>query len=121
MDSLAYAVNHKIVDFNTYNFNTEVLNNERCEAEKEMLRGAADEAIRGTIADLEVGDIQECIKKTVSAVENYIIRYVLLIQVDLTDKQRVTERNNFVKDFQKLLDDVIQCIVSHDNEISKKE
>ena len=117
----AYAVNHKIVDTTTYTFKTEVDNSERCEAEKQMIRGLADEFISDTITQLEAGDSQDCLQKSMTTAENYILRNALLIQIDLTDEQKVTERQNFVKDMHKLLEDVIHCFVAQTNEISKNE
>lgn len=102
-----YAVEHKILDPTVYNFTykLEGLQEEICMELVEQVN------MFEAVGKMEARRFFErnCAMKFVPQLRNFILKYVLLIQVDLTVDQRQQERINFNKDFKTILTNMLEC------------
>jgi hypothetical protein len=113
----AYAVNHKIVDSESYSFDTVVKNAEECETDKEVARKIIDDRLESVLEVKMIKNNKECFQKLFASVENFFLRYILLVQVEMTKDQIVNEKANFIKGFHSHFDGFLQCALSTANEI----
>jgi hypothetical protein len=105
----SYAVSHNILDPKVYNFDYDISEGEKnaCESFKNEARKMIDGATNGFF-DV-VTDNKECYKNIFTNFENYLLRYSLLVQVELTDEQKRQERTSFISDFHKYVEDFVSC------------
>jgi hypothetical protein len=113
----AYAVNHKIVDSESYSFDTVVKNAEECGTVKEVARKIIDDAKEYALKSHMITDTKECFQKFFNSAENFLLRYILLVQVEMTKNQIVSEKANFIKGFHSHVDDLVHCVLSTANEV----
>lgn len=105
----AYAIDHKILDAQTYKLNTVVNESEMCERKKENVRENFDhQFVMSFFKSYNIKN-QVCFETAFSRVENFILHSILLIQIELTDDQRVLEKNNFIKDIRSIAEDLSVC------------
>jgi hypothetical protein len=112
----AYAVNHKIVDAETFSFDTDVKNAEECEAGKEVARKIIDDSKQSVLEARMIRDIKECFQKLFTSAENFFLRYILLVQVEMTKDHSRNEKANFIKGFHSHFDNFLQCALSTVND-----
>lgn len=102
-----FVVDKRILNLNAYPFKYQM------SAEKEEKCTEYEEKF--TIMEL---GLKMSIREKVSSacaigiledVENFSHKYLLLIQIELNDQENLNERNNFIKDFHKLLDSILDC------------
>jgi hypothetical protein len=113
----AYAVNHKIVDSESYSFDIDVKNVEECEEDKEVARKFIDDRSESVLEVDMVRNNKECFQTFFTSAENFFLRYILLVQVEMTRDQIVNEKANFIKGFHSRFDDFLNCALSTAHEI----
>ena len=113
----AYAIDHKYIDSHEHTYITEVANTEVCESNKEMAKQIVDGTVEEVLSSFKVTTNKECYKKALLKIESFVLHYVLLIQVELTDVQRIQERTNFIKDFHDIVDGIAHCYATSSNEV----
>lgn len=114
----SYAVSHDILDPKVYNFNFEVSEDskEECENSKVETRKSIDEAFAGFFEQV-VHDNKECYQKLFGKVEIFVLKTVLLVQVDLSEAEKLLEKTSFIADFHARIEDFISCASAHVNEV----
>lgn len=112
-----YAVKHDILDPKVYTFNYE-LNDEQEESCMEWTEQASMIISEAKLATREKFS-RACAIKVVDKINNFVLKYVLLIQVDMTVEQKQQERINFIEDHRRITDDVLQCAAKKTNKPSE--
>lgn len=105
-----YVVTKKFWDNVKYPIDYEFINDEEkteCEALKTMLHDAINDT--GDLPE-EIGHfVSDCLKKSTQDSIDYAVKFLLLLQVDLTPEQRDHEFDSFFNGNIKMFDDQVSC------------
>lgn len=55
-------------------------------------------------------DNKQCFMNIIAKAETFIVKYVAMIQFELTDNQKRKERSNFIQDFRATIDGFMSCV-----------
>lgn len=114
-----YAVKNGIVDPQVYNL-------------KYQLTEETEEMCQDWVAQLKFQILpmkmmtrkqfgRGCITSVISRIEKLALKTVLLLQVDLTDVQKKTEKKSFIKGARKIMEDLLKCAGQEKTEMSDYE
>lgn len=105
-----YAADNKIFsddEIKNLNISMDKESSEKCNAQIEAAKHALFKDVH-LFATSESN--KQCFMNIVAKAETFIIKYVVMIQFELTDNQTRKERSNFIKDFRATIEGFMSCV-----------